>query len=105
MPQLKDSNPTLIADILKSTLKNLNIEEKFKVYPLWKQWALVVGETVASKSSPDYIMASKLYVSVTSPAWIQELSFQKQLLLEKIRAFPQLPSISDIVFRLKKPGN
>lgn len=102
MNTFRKQSPTLVADILKKTLKNLNLEEKIKVYHLWKNWAQVVGESIADKSSPDYIMASKLYVSVSSPAWMQELGFQKKLLLEKIKQIPDVPVVTDIVFRLKR---
>lgn len=102
MPPFIKQSPTLVADILKRTLKNLNLEDKIKVYHLWKNWGEVVGNAIAQKSSPDYVAGGRLYVSVTSAAWMQELTFQKAWLLEKIKAIPDIPEIRDIVFRLKR---
>jgi len=95
-------SPTLLADILKKSLKNINIEEKIKVYGLWKDWSSIVGEAIASKSRPDYILSSKLYVSVSSPTWLQELTYQKKGLMDKIKQRSNLPQITDIVFRIDK---
>ena len=91
-----------IDDILAGTFKNLNLEEKFRVYPVWKKWNEIVGETIAQKAQPDYVSGQTLVVSVVHPAWMNELQMQKALLLEKINSLDSSIDIRDIRFRLRK---
>lgn len=88
--------------ILSGTLKNLNLEEKFTVYPVWKKWDEIVGKTIAQKAEPDYVSGQTLVVSVVHPVWINELQMQKEAILKKIRMMEKQPVINDIRFRLKK---
>ena len=87
--------------ILSGTLKSLNLEEKFKVYPVWKRWDEIVGEAIAQKAQPDYVSGQTLVVSVVHPVWMNELQMQKEIILQKIRALGDKSSIEDIRFRLR----
>jgi len=95
-------DPTLIANILESTLKGLQVESKFSVYPVWKAWNTIVGELVAKRSEPAGINGSILTVIVEHPAWIQELKLLTPKIISKIREeIPKL-EIREIVFKVKK---
>ncbi|MBI2340006.1 MAG: DUF721 domain-containing protein [Deltaproteobacteria bacterium] len=91
-----------VDSILAGTLKGLNLEEKFRVYPVWKKWTEIVGETVSSRAQPDYVTGQTLVVSVTHPVWMNELELQKEILLSKINALDLATPIGDIRFRLRK---
>lgn len=98
----KKSNLTRLDTILSQCLKNLNLEENVRVYPIWKKWGEIMGETIASKTHPDYITGKTLVVSVTHPTWMNELQMQKRIILEKIRNLNLDFPLEDIRFRLKK---
>lgn len=93
---------TRVESIVQDTLKGIKVEETFKVYPIWKQWKELVGEAIASKTAPDYIKGSTLFVSVDHPVWVTELQFQKKVILEKIATLNLSYPVQDIYFQLKK---
>lgn len=101
MPPFKKDFQRIDA-ILAGTLKGLNLEEKFRVYPIWKKWGEIVGETIAQKAQPDYVSGQTLVVSVVHPAWMNELQMQKETILKKIAALGDKHPIQDIRFRLRK---
>lgn len=99
---MESKNPfTPIDQILKKSLKDLQLEETFQVYPIWKNWSSLLGVTIASKSQPDYMMGKTLVVSVENSVWMNELQLQKNKLLEKINQLALDSPIADIRFRLK----
>jgi len=53
---------------------------------LRENWAGVVGDQIAAHAQPDQIRFRKLFLAVDSPAWMQELSFLKPVLLQKVNA-------------------
>lgn len=93
---------TRVDSILKENLKNLKLSDSIRVYPIWKKWKEVVGETIASKTHPDYISGKTLTVSVSHPVWMNELQMQKRTLLSKINSLKLDFELEDIRFRLKK---
>lgn len=62
-------------------------------------WETVVGETIAKHTRADRIQYGKLYISVDSPAWRNELMFHKQELLEKLNSKLKDVKIKEIVLR------
>ncbi len=100
-----DSPPkklTRLVDILNSTLKNLNVEKTFQVYPIWQKWEEIVGADIAKRTKPDTVQEGVLTVSVEHPVWLTELQAQKPLLLKKLESLKMTPPLHDIHFRLKK---
>lgn len=64
---------------------------------LLKCWHEIVGAAIASHTRPLSIQRDVLRVATSSAAWAQNLTFQRQLILEKLNA--QLPSpLVDIRF-------
>lgn len=93
---------TRIDELISRSLKSLNLEHTFKVYPIWKKWRELVGETIAEKALPDSLRGGVLHVSVETSVWMNELILQKSTLIQKIKEhLPEVP-LEDIRFRLKK---
>lgn len=75
-------------------------------YRLRSEWPSIVGNNVAQHALPDHIRFNKLYLSVDSPGWIQELTFFKPELLRKTNAaLKRLETdiqVKEIVLRLDR---
>lgn len=78
------------------------LEGKMAEYRFVTHWKDIVGEGVASNAVPGGIKNRVLYVHVKSASWMQELSFQKALLLKNINNYLG-PSnkIADIKFVIR----
>ncbi|MFS8885498.1 DUF721 domain-containing protein [Synechococcus sp. H70.2] len=79
----------------------------FSAHPLWAElsqmqtlrqiWPEVVGEAVAAQTHPVNLRRQVLQVATSTPAWAQNLTLQRQLILKKLNS--RLPSpLTDIRF-------
>jgi predicted nucleic acid-binding Zn ribbon protein len=57
-------------------------QQQFRI--ILRQWAEVVGETVADHTRPTGIDRQVLWVATSSPVWAQELSYKRQMILRKL---------------------
>jgi len=89
-----------IASILKAVAHRHGIETPLFEHRLRRRWAEVVGEQLAAHTRPDQIRFKKLYLIVENSVWLQQLTFLKPTLLEKINAAADGPAVSDIVLRV-----
>lgn len=92
-------NSTIFGDLSKSDVVN-SIIKKSTIFSFWDD---VVGKKFAPYSRCSSIKHSKLYVSVKSPAFAQELGLYKPNLLKKINSYsmPLGIEIKDIIFEYK----
>ena len=65
-----------------------------------KNWEELVGEKVARNSRPTALINNVLWVSVSSSAWSQELSFKRRDIIRRIKE--RVTELKDIRF---SPGN
>ena len=78
------------AEVLGRQAGNLRISEGMRLYRLWDLWPGIVGESLAEHARPARWQGRNLVVRVEHSAWMQELSFLKHTLKEKIdEAFPE----------------
>ena len=75
-------------------------QNHMKVYEPWIKWKQVVGENIGNNTNPKRWSNKVLVVSVRSSAWMQELSFMKEQLLERIRKNHPKIDIEDIRFEI-----
>lgn len=61
-------------------------------------WSKTVGKKISLNTTPKSISRGVLLVEVTSPAWRQELQFQKKTIIKKINTALTKKSIKDIRF-------
>jgi predicted nucleic acid-binding Zn ribbon protein len=89
-------------NILGGILERHNIRKIGALANIAADWRQVCGETVARHCAPADLRDGVLSIVVDSPAWMQQLSFLKAELLEKL----QTHGIEDIRFtRGKLPGS
>jgi predicted nucleic acid-binding Zn ribbon protein len=96
----KKSSFDEISELISTAVKNLEPDKNIKVYPIWKNWKEIVGEKTASKSNPLMIRGNILIIEVENSVWMNEIQFQKEEILEKIKKVDL--KVEKIKFLIKK---
>ncbi|HPQ80493.1 MAG TPA: DUF721 domain-containing protein [bacterium] len=85
----KRKRPVSAGEVLAKTRGTSAIRARMKSWRLWERWEDIAGKAVAEHARPARWQGKALVVRVENPSWMQELSFLKQKLTEKIRSeFP-----------------
>ncbi len=82
--------------ILGDILKKHDISKVSKLGRLADSWTGLMGPAISSHTSPNDLRDGILFLLVDSPVWMQQLSFLKAELLEKLSGY----GITDIMLRL-----
>jgi len=88
-----------IGKAIDKMLRKIKIETTVRQWEVVSLWSDIVGETIAKHTRAEKISFGKLYVSVDSSAWRNELMFQKEGLLKKINSRLNRAKIKEIVLR------
>jgi hypothetical protein len=73
-----------LGDLLQQSLSRLDLASQLEPYAIWPVWNEVVGKPVARHAQPEKIRNGTLFVKVSSPVWMQQLQFMKDLIAEKL---------------------
>jgi hypothetical protein len=73
-----------VGDVLDHSLKRLDLAPRLDEYGVWPIWNDVVGKAIANNAQPEKIRNGTLFVKVTSPVWLQQLQFMKEMIAEKL---------------------
>jgi len=104
----KDSSIEKISDVLSLSLKRLDLTTRLDDYGVWPVWNDVVGKTIAKNAQPEKIRHGTLFVKVTSPVWMQQLQFMKEMIAEKLNQRLKGEVVKTIFFmvgRIDAPAN
>ncbi len=71
-------------DALQNLLERLGISEQLRTYSALIHWDEVVGAQLAQVARPLRLDADTLWVAVKSHAWMQELTFHKRMILQRL---------------------
>jgi len=93
--------PKDVGSILKRVLKTHGLEKKLARYEFILQWKEIVGAEIAKRAKPEYLRGDTLIVLVESSIWAQELSFQKDIILRRLKRFSDFEGLNDIHFKIK----
>ncbi len=88
-----------VKKVLDALLKAYGIDTKIKNYQVLENFAEIVGESIAKHAKAERIESGKLFLSVTSGVWRQELSFRKEEMIKKINNYYRQEIVKDIIFR------
>ncbi|HCK99003.1 MAG TPA: hypothetical protein DHW42_02695 [Candidatus Marinimicrobia bacterium] len=88
-----------ISKAIEKMLRKMNIETTVRQWEVVALWDDIVGENIAKHTRADKISFGKLYVSVDTPVWRNELMFQKNDLLKKVNSRLYKTKIKEIVLR------
>lgn len=95
------AHPDLLRDVLDQTLDEMGWRERLQAFRALLHWEEVVGKTVAAAAHPEELKGGKVFVAVKSSAWLQELRFQQQLILQRLNEYAGAPIFTELVFRVK----
>jgi predicted nucleic acid-binding Zn ribbon protein len=87
-----------LGDVLGNSLKRLELSSRLDEYGVWPIWNDVVGKTIAVNAQPEKIRNGTLFVKVTSPVWMQQLQFMKQMIAEKLNQRLKREIVKNIFF-------
>ena len=96
---MKTAAPKRIGDLIPALLEKLGLSRGIAGYGVLERWPEIVGAKIAEVATPERIRDGKLWVSVSHPAWRNELVFMKRELIDKINAAMGGEVVKDIIFR------
>jgi predicted nucleic acid-binding Zn ribbon protein len=89
-----------LSSTLGSLLRARGLQGRLSEYRIVGQWEETVGPVIARHARPQTVRGKKLYLSVDSPAWMQQLSLLKPEIIEKVNRNFGKDAINDITLRL-----
>jgi predicted nucleic acid-binding Zn ribbon protein len=92
--------PESIGDILKRVTKKLGIEAKLREQTLFSVWDETVGRQIARHARPKSIKRGDLVVLVENSSYLQEYSFLKRELREKLNEKLGKNTVREVMFRV-----
>jgi predicted nucleic acid-binding Zn ribbon protein len=104
----RDAQLERVGDVLDHSLKRLDLTPRLDEYGVWPIWNDVVGKAIANNAQPEKIRNGTLFVKVTSPVWLQQLQFMKEMITEKLNQRLKSEVVKTIFFmvgRIDAPAN
>lgn len=104
----KDAQLERVGEVLDLSLKRLDLTPRLDEYRVWPIWNEVVGKVIANNAQPEKIRNGTLFVKVTSPVWMQQLQFMKELIADKLNQRLKGELVKTIFFmvgRIDAPEN
>jgi len=89
-----------LSNTLKKLLTGRGLAGRFSIFRVTARWEEAVGDVVAEHARPQSLKGGKLSVLVDSPVWMQQLSFLKPELVEKVNRSLGEELVKDIVLTL-----
>ena len=91
-----------IKDILERIAKKTGLEVKLKEAKIFEVWSKEVGEKISNHTVPERLVKCKLYVKVDNNVWMNQLTFLKKDIINKLNKAIGEDLIKDIYFKLKQ---
>jgi hypothetical protein len=85
-----------VGNILKKFINDFGLETGLTLTTIKNQWIKLVGQTIATHTSPDIIKGKTIFIIVDTPQWMHHLSFYKEDICEKLKPF----KVTEIKFKL-----
>lgn len=96
-PRMK--RPAAVSELLSTLFAGTPAESRLKEGAIWEVWSRTVGPQIASRARPASIRNGVLTVVVSSAPWLQQLSFLKNQIREKLNAAIGEPLVKDIYLK------
>ena len=95
----KKSSPIeSLGSVLDQSLKRLDLVARLDDYGVWPIWNDVVGAVIARNAQPEKIRNGTLFVKVSSPVWMQQLQFMKEMIAGKLNQRLKTEVVKNIFF-------
>jgi predicted nucleic acid-binding Zn ribbon protein len=87
-----------LGQVLDKSLKRMEISTRLDEYGVWPIWNDIVGTTIARNAQPEKIRNGTLFVKVTSPVWMQQLQYMKEMIAQKLNQRLKTDVVKNIFF-------
>ena len=94
----RDSQVDRLGEVLDRSIKRLQLSTRLDEYGVWPIWNDIVGQTIARNAQPEKIRNGTLFVKVTSPVWMQQLQFMKEMIAERLNQRLKADVVKNIFF-------
>ena len=88
-----------IKNLLSDYFKGSNFKEINETINLNKSWNKIVGKTISKKTEIVSIKNGKIIIKTSNPIWRNELTFQKEDLIKRLKKEEPEINIKEIEFR------
>lgn len=92
--------PDRLGRVLGILLNARGLGGRLSEYRIFGQWEKTVGDGIARHAQPASVRGKKLFLTVDSPAWMQQISLLKPEIIEKLNRNLGKNVISDITLKL-----
>jgi predicted nucleic acid-binding Zn ribbon protein len=96
----KRKHPVHAGELVAKTARRFKLHEKMMMYKLWERWAEIAGAAIIEHARPERWQRGTLVIMVENSAWMQELSFLKDQMIERVRAIFPETKITGVRFEL-----
>lgn len=94
-------SPVPLRDLLPTIAEEMGIAQQLRAVNALLHWQEAVGENVAAAALPEAFKGGKVFVAVKSSAWLQELRFHEQTILERLNQMAGAPIFTELVLRVR----
>lgn len=95
--------PAPVSDLISTLFRGKPAEKRLEEGKIWLVWDAAVGEQIAAKARPASFREGVLTVMVASAPWMQQLSFLKTGMIEKLNGYLGQELVRDIYLKAGKP--
>jgi predicted nucleic acid-binding Zn ribbon protein len=95
--------PMAIADLLAAAFHGKPAEKRLKEGRIWLVWDAAVGPQIAGRAQPVSFRDGILTVAVASAPWMQQLTFLKKGMIEKLNERLGCDQVRDIYLKAGLP--
>lgn len=86
-------------------IKDNDWEQKYDQHRVFAKWKELVDTDTATHARPHKVVRDVLWLEVDNSAWMQQLQFQKIVLLDTLNDFLRVSYFSDIRFTVRKQAD
>ncbi|MHB8772125.1 MAG: DciA family protein [Syntrophales bacterium] len=92
--------PEMLGDVLRKILKKRNIPHTSTDRRLLAIWRRAVGPQIAAQTHPDSLKRGVLFVRVSAPVWMHQLTFMREEILARIRELAAPEEVRNLRFTI-----
>jgi hypothetical protein len=98
----KMNRPCAVADLLGDVFHGTPTEKRLREGKIWLVWETAVGRQIANRARPASFRDGTLTLAVSSAPWMQQLSFLKKGIMEKVNSMLGEELVRDIYLKAGK---
>lgn len=92
--------PEMLGDVLRKILKKRNIPHTATDRRLLGLWRKAVGPQIAAQTHPDTLKRGVLFVRVSAPVWMHQLTFMREEILARIQELTAPEEVRNLRFTI-----